>query len=94
VIGQECKLTLAQLQKHQIIQTVIDGHMSNAHAGGASGGKVTSQDRAPRRRALEREGPFTQHKGQQKLPPDGRIQAEGRIVHHQQPRVGRQGEGQ
>jgi len=35
VIDQECTLTVAQSQKHQIIQTAIDGHMTTAQAAGA-----------------------------------------------------------
>jgi hypothetical protein len=35
VIDQECKLTVAQSQRHQVIQTAIDAHFTNAQAAGA-----------------------------------------------------------
>ena len=35
MIQQECTLTVAQSQKHQVIQTAIEGHITNAQAAGA-----------------------------------------------------------
>ena len=35
MIDQECTLTVAQSQKHQVVQTAIDGHITNAQAAGA-----------------------------------------------------------
>lgn len=45
MIHQECTLTVAQSQKHQVIQTAIDGHITNAQAAGALGKSIRQVQR-------------------------------------------------
>ncbi len=45
MIDQECTLTVAQSQRHQVIQTAIDGHVTNQQAAGALGLSVRQVQR-------------------------------------------------
>jgi len=45
VIHQECTLAVVQSQKHQVIQTAMDGHMTNAQAAGALGKSIRQVQR-------------------------------------------------
>lgn len=55
MIDQECTLTVAQSQKHQVIQTAVDGHLTNAQAAGALGLSVRQVQRLKRK--VQRDGP-------------------------------------
>jgi hypothetical protein len=55
VIDQECTLTVAQSQKHQLVQTAIDSHITNARAAAALGLSVRQLQRLKAK--LRRHGP-------------------------------------
>lgn len=55
MIEQESKLTVAQSQRHQVVQTAVDGHITNKQAAGALGLSVRQVQRLKGK--VRRDGP-------------------------------------
>ena len=73
MIEQECKLTVAESQTHQVVQTAIDGHITNAQAAGALSLSVRQVQRLKAK--VRRDGPVGIRHGNLDKPPHNRLPA-------------------
>lgn len=71
MIAQECTLTVAQSQTHQVVQTAIDGHVTNARAARALGLSVRQFQRLKAK--VRREGPAGVRHGNSGNPPHNKL---------------------